>query len=60
MPNPTQADVVGSAALRVGGMGTFGAPSLNNVRQSGAGEWVGTLGARADINVLSPNKVRQA
>jgi|GEM_PF-3495676 len=40
MPNPTQADVVGSAALRVGGMGT--------------------LGARADINVLSPNKVRQA
>jgi len=27
MPNPTQADVVGSAALRVGGMGTLGAPS---------------------------------
>ena len=27
MPNPTQADVVGSAALRVGGMGTLGAAS---------------------------------
>ena len=40
MPNPTQADVVGSAALHAGGMGT--------------------LGARAEISVLSPNKVRQA
>jgi len=27
MPNPTQADVVGSAALHAGGMGTLGAPS---------------------------------
>lgn len=39
MPNPTQADVVGSAALRTGGMGT--------------------LGARAEMSVLSPSKVRQ-
>jgi len=27
MPNPTQADVVGSTALHAGGMGTLGAPS---------------------------------
>ena len=40
--------------------GDFRGAVVKEIRQSGAGEWVGTLGARADINVLSPNKVRQA
>lgn len=41
MPNPTQADVVGSAALRVGGMGTLGRRRERKFVRAGQGSgWV--------------------
>ncbi len=60
MPNPTQADVARPGCSARGRHGDFRGAVVKEIRQSGAGEWVGTLGARADINVLSPSKVRQA